>query len=263
VRLHFTRAADSGGPLPDRASIEMITAVSPAEAAPAVGVLELPVQGSAALLPGVPAGVWRLRARLKGFAPALSAPFTVEDRPRAIAVLLVAGGSLHGTLRDARGQPLAGAEIVAISADAPAEATLRLGVHDAVLGRTHSDAEGRYRLADLPPGRLQVLVPALGTAPLAAIEVVSGDDVECPLAASAAVCRLRVVLTADFEGKHPVLQIWALRGTFQARRAFPATRVLHFEGIPAGRYGLRLLTGATEAVYVEVSPGANVEARLP
>lgn len=51
-----------------------------------------------------------------------------------------AGGSLHGTVRDAQGAVLPGVTVVMTSPDAP-------GVYEAV-----SDARGTYRFADLPPG---------------------------------------------------------------------------------------------------------------
>ncbi len=78
-------------------------------------------------------------------------PEPVRDRPaRLERVVLEAGGSVEGRVLDARGDPVAGARVAAgaVPAYVPAGA-LPPGV-------VATDAEGRFRLDDLPPGDVAV-----------------------------------------------------------------------------------------------------------
>lgn len=132
-----------------------------------------------------------LRARRKGFAPMVVPGVQVPPGESSVdlgTLILGPGAVLGGTVTDADGLPIAGAE-VRVSTDLdppwPAVAAQVAGqAPDAV-----TDAEGGFSLEDLPPGRaVRLLVDGQGYLPaVAAFEGPAGETVTVVLEAAAQV----------------------------------------------------------------------------
>ncbi|HEU4404809.1 MAG TPA: carboxypeptidase regulatory-like domain-containing protein [Polyangiaceae bacterium] len=122
----------------------------------------------------VPPGPARLAVTHAGHAPReleIEVPEPVRDRASRLArVVLEEGGSVEGRVLDARGDPVVGARVAAgaVPAYTPAGALPR--------GVVATDAEGRFRLDDLPPGEvaLEAYLPSKGRGRDEAVPVRAG-----------------------------------------------------------------------------------------
>jgi len=83
----------------------------------------------------------------------------VNTRDPLPSVQLHRGGTVAGTVRDARGMPLPGVRVAVLSEEA------------ADASETHADAQGRFEMSRLRPGRYRVVALPFG-------EVVEGGQVE-------------------------------------------------------------------------------------
>ncbi|MFL5271734.1 MAG: carboxypeptidase-like regulatory domain-containing protein [Anaeromyxobacteraceae bacterium] len=110
-----------------------------------------------------------LLVRAEGFVPEVVA---APPHARRLVVVLAPAGAIQGTLRDARGAPLAGARVRAVSREAMD------------LGEACADGAGRFAITALRPGRYAVhAVDAV--LPAAWVEVGPGASPHVALRASA------------------------------------------------------------------------------
>ena len=178
--LPFTLAAEAAGPavLPLRPGGSVrVRAVSAADRTPVAGAdVALTAPGETrprratlgptgeVLFTGVPAASVTLRATAAGYLDEASPPLVVVASAEKVwSAPLRAAASIVGTVRDASGRAIAAARI---TVSAPPDIPMRLPVQifmplerDPAL----SDAQGAFRLNDLPPGRdlrLEVASPA-------------------------------------------------------------------------------------------------------
>jgi hypothetical protein len=120
------------------------------------------------------AGVATLRVRAAGFAPAareLTIPDTNGSRPFEIPrIELVEGGTVEGVVVDGHGDPVQGARV------ARDRAPTYLAVGATPAGVAVSDAEGRFKLGDLPEGELtlEAYAPDVGRARVSGVRVNAG-----------------------------------------------------------------------------------------
>lgn len=122
----------------------------------------------------VPPGPARLTVSHAGHAPReleVEVPEPVRDRAAKLArVVLEEGGSVEGRVLDARGDPVPGARVAAgaVPAYTPAGALPR--------GVVATDADGHFRLNDLPPGEvaLEAYLPSKGRGRDEAVQVRAG-----------------------------------------------------------------------------------------
>jgi hypothetical protein len=121
--------------------------------------------GSFSIAPMI-AGAWTLEATAPGYVPA--APQRVEIgagrepgqvTARGVRIVLERGATVAGTVRDHNGQRVAGATVRA--------------------GRTQArtDAEGNFRLADVPTGRTEITAELDGAQGSASVPLGPGDEV--------------------------------------------------------------------------------------
>src|SRR5688572_16841332 len=219
----------------------------------------------------LPAGQWTLGlddpdgARLVlgrakwggGELPNSLAPLMVEVRAGATSVQdlsLVLGAMLEGSVRTRAGQPVAGAEVRATFAPVTSNFpdgfrvlgvnvwrydSSYVGEHPLTHPRTRTDAEGRYRLAGLPPGKLRVEVLAAG------LSYDRREDVEL---ADGATTRLEHELepSGAIEGVEPNAGYLAVRKLGEERprkhprmiAILPADGRFCFPGLEAGPWRL-------------------------
>ncbi len=103
----------------------------------------------------------------------------MRSRLRSFLFILIAGtvalsafgqsttATIHGTVTDAQGQGLANAEVNAVGSDTGLVVTV------------HADQQGRFRLAGIPPGNVNLIVGAPGFEPQSKIfQVLVGQNVE-------------------------------------------------------------------------------------
>ena len=121
--------------------------------------------GSFSIAPMI-AGPWTLEATAPGYVPA--APQRVEIAAgrepgqvtaRGVRIVLERGATVAGTVRDHNGQRLAGA-------------TVRAG-----RAQTRTDAEGNFRLADVPTGRTEITAELDGAHGSESVPLGPGDEV--------------------------------------------------------------------------------------
>jgi hypothetical protein len=124
------------------------------------------LDGDALVIQGLPDGEFVLQVTADRDARARSAPLRVGagQAPAEVTVRLWAGGELHGQVRDAAGNPVAGA-VVATGPDtdfdfrSDAYAMIRPMLPDVVtVAQTRTDADGRYALPRLATGRYQLCI---------------------------------------------------------------------------------------------------------
>jgi carboxypeptidase family protein len=110
-----------------------------------------------------------LLVRAEGFVPEVVA---APAHARRLVVVLAPAGAIRGTLRDARGTPLAGARVRAVSREAMD------------LGEACADGAGRFAITALRPGRYAV--HAVGAVlPATWVEVGAGATPDVALRANA------------------------------------------------------------------------------
>ncbi|TAH38215.1 MAG: carboxypeptidase regulatory-like domain-containing protein [Planctomycetota bacterium] len=113
-----------------------------------------------------PGGTYFLMVHRPGDAVQTLGPYTLEDAPEQIRVVLQPGRFLGGVVQDASGAAVAGAEVsVEPVLDAALLAALRASDVAAAevlfgLNRTVTTADGRFRLADLGPVRYRLRATA-------------------------------------------------------------------------------------------------------
>jgi protocatechuate 3,4-dioxygenase beta subunit len=111
---------------------------------------------------GLGAGDQRLRVEAKGFLPDVRTVTVPEGGTLAVTVVLDAGVAIRGVLLDEAGRPVEGAGVDAERIDPePGE-----GWHSLTAARDTTDAQGRFVLGGLRPGRYRVAAVKrnLGTA---------------------------------------------------------------------------------------------------
>lgn len=123
--------------------------------------------GGEATFSGVPAGTVELRAHAEGYLEERLDPRPLSPgQTTALTAALRAAASLEGTVRDATGRPVGGAEV---SIAGPGELRLALPVplyFPIGVEPVKTDAEGRFQLEGLPPRQdLKVSVAAPGFSP--------------------------------------------------------------------------------------------------
>ncbi len=92
-------------------------------------------------LGGLGPGVYPVRVQAAGFVPArATARVAAGGAPEPLWIELEPGGALEGVVRDYRGDPVVGVEVVIVGADGDD------------LARVRSDARGRFEAAGLPEG---------------------------------------------------------------------------------------------------------------
>lgn len=136
--------------------------------------------------PGKP-GQARAIAWARGYAPALSEPFTLSEKgdPPETSVALTRGATLSGrVVAGAEGAPVAGASVAVLSQGRGKNASWTL------LDRVTAGPDGRYEAAGLAPGAyvLEARHPGFGAARAEPTTVAQGDrregfDVALPVAA--------------------------------------------------------------------------------
>ncbi len=163
-------------------------------------------------------GTYYLRAAPDSMAPASSGPIEVfAGRDTSGVTLRVSAGvALTGTVRDPRGAPLAGASVA-----------LMVLAQNSVAKSTLTDAQGRYKLEGVGPGRQTIRVSKEGFM----TELASGVDV--PLRAEA---RRDVTLTASSPDAQ--FSFHGIGATLGQDPRGPVIRDV-MEGSPASTYGLR------------------------
>ncbi|WP_224364578.1 carboxypeptidase regulatory-like domain-containing protein [Hyalangium versicolor] len=119
---------------------------------------------------GLAPGSYDLVVSASGFATLSRRALTVSSGDQFPVELQLAGtGAVEGSVRDSTGQPVARAQVVSNS---------RWG--DAIDSEARTDAEGHYRLEELPAGSLSITVrregDSLGKSQL--VEVVGGDTAQ-------------------------------------------------------------------------------------
>jgi hypothetical protein len=185
-------------------------------------------------------GLWRVEARDADVATA-SADVRVPEGGRLLVptLVLTRGGRVAGALRDERGRGVGGAAVDA----------LRLPGREPVLSAT-TDARGAFRLAPLATGRYRLVTRALA-GPFdgieADVEVVEGETTEVEFGVDGRSSlegtvrrRGRPVPGVDVEA---VLLDGAGFDALVRRTTADRFGSFRWEGIPAGRYVLRLVEG--------------------
>ncbi len=127
-----------------------------------------------------PAMACRIRADLKGHAPGLSEPFNIRqgDRIEDIVIRLKQAGKLSGTAKDDKGQPVQ--KGVMVQATFLVSGGFWRG--GGVGGRVAPDANGRFEITGLPPGRVGVELSrevdrgGWSTAQTKVVEIVAGKE---------------------------------------------------------------------------------------
>lgn len=120
---------------------------------------------------GLVPGSYLAKARAPGYLPSEPVPVEAWDEESApLSLVLREGLTLSGRVRDARGVPVGGAE-VGLLGDAPR------------VGRARTDAQGRFTLSGLAPGRVRLGVEKSGH-PMRDVEVeLPASDLELTLEA--------------------------------------------------------------------------------
>ncbi|HEU4383451.1 MAG TPA: carboxypeptidase-like regulatory domain-containing protein [Anaeromyxobacteraceae bacterium] len=223
-------------------------------------------RGGMLLLERVPRGEWLLLVHHRDYRLELT-QFRHQDQ--ATRVALHRGGSISGRVVGSAGRPLGGARVVAISRSAL----------DATDGRT--DADGRFRLGPLHPGRYAVLAASpdraqpLGSIP---VEVRDGEVAAADFRARSRGATVRVrVLGARGEAASALLapgeppKPASLSALLESTSVYPASgrgspQVI--PSVPAGRHTLFVLGDSGELAWrktvdVPANGELKVEVRLP
>ncbi len=201
---------------------------------------EVTVEGSTFVIDGVGAGKHVVTARAKGFAPGESAEIDVaaEQVVTDIVIELTPGGGLHGTVISSKSrQPIAGAAIVRLTKigmmDIDADALTKSAVGDC-----KTDADGRFTMENLPPGRHRIRVSHEEYASVTrTVEIAEGRDTneEFLLGDGA---RIHGVVTGY--GGHPRagLMVYVTSATWSDPRKTQTDAEGKYEvkGLPAGTY---------------------------
>jgi hypothetical protein len=146
---------------------------------------------------GLEPGAYELFASAYGFAP--SAPVSARaavavDETEAVEIMLSRGGAVAGIVRARDGKPLEHARVTMESNEAPQGASVMPAAPSVV-----TDAQGRFLLGGLPPGRRSVYIAAAMHNP----RIISGLDV----AEGTQLGPLDVVLNPVAEGESPRLEL--------------------------------------------------------
>jgi hypothetical protein len=132
---------------------------------------------------GLAEGRWRIILRTARYErPRLDLEFeaSVGRTDTLPDIILSRGGVLAGTLRDERGQPLAGYELFAVPKARAADATVT-----ADRRRSRTDPAGRFEFAALQPFDWVIVGSSMGGAPLGEAHVGWHDRVDLELVAPA------------------------------------------------------------------------------
>jgi len=113
-------------------------------------------------LKGVPLNEpWRLYATVSSHAPQMADPFLLTSAKRTVRVdiFMFAGTNITGVVESTRGGTVGGAQITCI----PAYSKLLTPMDSPQAFRnTTADADGRFTIAELPPGEYQLMAQAKG-----------------------------------------------------------------------------------------------------
>jgi protocatechuate 3,4-dioxygenase beta subunit len=134
--------------------------------------------------PAVPAGAYELLAVKDGYAR--SSPVSVEGGDTDVEIVLETGFALQGRVTGTGGVPLAGAEVLAVTADgrdAARSAVRAVASAGSVPGPvgTETDQQGRFLIADVRAGTYAVLVRREEYQPGIFLGIRMGGDRKAPL----------------------------------------------------------------------------------
>ncbi len=225
--------------------------------------------GGVVRLEHVPPGRWLLLVQHPRYRLELA-----ELRPpdQVTRVSLHRGGSVSGRVVGARGRPLAGTRVTAVSRSAL----------DVASGRT--DARGRFGLGPLHPGRYGVLAvspdPSAGPLGSLSVEIRDGEAAPADFEARSggATVRVRILDGRGQAARAEALLVpgevarpASLSRLLESTPVYPASRrgpLQVIASVPPGRHTLFVLRPAGEAVWSETvevpaSGDVGVEVRLP
>lgn len=225
-------------------------------------------------------GMAKVVASARGFAEGSSQPVLVERDVQVPPLVLHAGKSLRGSVRDDKGAPIARADLFLIEAQASrllvgAAEDLPPGILRAS-GRT--DASGAFSMSDLAPGRYDLVAsgPAFVPASECGIDLGSAEDTAAVVIQLSRGMDIRGrVIEKDGSGV-PRAQVVAETRDGEPklirRASTEADGSFVVEGLREGPYGVRAeakgftsggIRGAVEAgatgVEIRLSPAAGIE----
>jgi hypothetical protein len=175
------------------------------------------------------------------------------DRLEPVKLVMSAGGSLSGVVRGSDGEPVAGAQVTV--------------THRSIgFVNTQSDAEGRFRLDQLPPSTVRVEVQHLGRRTRVFVAVKDAELVERDIALfGEGKSEIRGRITAGGKPLHGVqVMVVSNHGPDQGADTFNRSTgedgSYRFSAIPEGMYMIRIVsTMLTSAARVEAGQTVTVD----
>lgn len=216
-------------------------------------------------IPSVSAGTWRLTATAGDRAPVTSVPLSVDGQHARSGVELVlsAGAVVHGTVVDATGAPVAGAQIAVVA---------RGFVDWRPRRQAFSDADGTFAITGLARRAVEVVAwHDSGASAIAAVDLVATRDATVKLAldirgelsgtvvdrTGQPVGDAQVIAEPDWTGGTADRAAWSVRGVQQA--VTDQAGAFHFAGLPDGAYRVRAARPGASESALELA--ASVTAR--
>lgn len=253
-RLVCTVVAASGSPVREALVIVGPRTGSTSVGKPAAAEWVLPVeQHVETVFDGVPVGEVDVVAWAEERSPWRGVATITAGATTELRIALQPGASLHGTVRDASGSPLAGCEVAIGRAKSSAYARFGRFAYQF----TKTDAEGRYRFGGLPEGTIDAVADRGAAAAAVAIDAAAGAAVQWDPVLVVGKDLVGQVVRADGRGVAA-----AVEGSSRDRRGVQ----LHAFADAEGHFTLHDVTPGERVkldVRIDYFPVARFEGPLP